>query len=526
MTKVKNAIILAAGMGERAVPMTYDTPKGLFNVHGAPMIERQIEQLLEKSITEIIIVVGYLKEKFDYLIDKYGVELVYNPEFVAKNNLASVYCVKDRLDASYLLMSDNFIEHNIFSEYEDVSWFSCPFYEEETSEWVVSKASALGMIEEITIGGKNAHAIQGPAYFSPEFSRAFKYLLEDYYFRPESRDYYWEHVLKLELDKLPPMQINDTSGVVYEFENIEELRKYDNSYMTDTNNEIMRLISRMFKVPQGAIHTIQVIKTGMNNSSFKFSIGDKAYIFRQPGADTGNFVNRDNEKKVYEELAGYQLTDHVVYFDGETGVKISEFLEDTHDADPYSDVELKTCMEALRILHNKNVQSSAAYDIENKTKHFINLAKEKNAIRFSDFDEVTEHVNELYALKETMNADFTLCHGDYAHVNVLILPDGSGRIIDLEFCGVGDPIMDVAMYGIFAYFDHERLLLALQYYLGRSPTKNETLRMYLYVSISAFLWVSWAEFRQANGAEFGDYTLKMYRYVKDYYTLCIKETNT
>ena len=62
--RVKNAIILAAGFGSRFVPLTYETPKGLLKVYGQPMIERQIEQLLEKGITEIIIVVGYMKENF------------------------------------------------------------------------------------------------------------------------------------------------------------------------------------------------------------------------------------------------------------------------------------------------------------------------------------------------------------------------------------------------------------------------------------------------------------------------------
>lgn len=68
--KVKNAIILAAGFGSRCVPLTYETPKGLLKVKGKPMMERQMEQLKEKGIEEIIIVVGYLKEAFDYLVDK------------------------------------------------------------------------------------------------------------------------------------------------------------------------------------------------------------------------------------------------------------------------------------------------------------------------------------------------------------------------------------------------------------------------------------------------------------------------
>ena len=78
--KVDGALIIAAGFGSRFVPLTFETPKGLLEVFGERMIERQIKQLHEVGIRNITIAVGYLKEKFEYLIDKFGVKLLYNPE--------------------------------------------------------------------------------------------------------------------------------------------------------------------------------------------------------------------------------------------------------------------------------------------------------------------------------------------------------------------------------------------------------------------------------------------------------------
>ena len=83
----KNAIILAAGKSSRFAPFTYEKPKGLFCVKGQILIERQIEQLIEAGIDEIYIVVGYMKEKFFYLEQKYGVKLIVNNEFGKKGNL-------------------------------------------------------------------------------------------------------------------------------------------------------------------------------------------------------------------------------------------------------------------------------------------------------------------------------------------------------------------------------------------------------------------------------------------------------
>ena len=73
--QVDGAVIIAAGFGSRFVPLTFETPKGLLEVFGERMIERQIRQLHEAGIRDITIVVGYLKEKFEYLIDRYDVTI-------------------------------------------------------------------------------------------------------------------------------------------------------------------------------------------------------------------------------------------------------------------------------------------------------------------------------------------------------------------------------------------------------------------------------------------------------------------
>ena len=70
----KNAVILAAGKSSNFAPFTYEKPKGIFCVKGEILIERQIKQLLEAGVEEIHVVVGYMKEKFFYLEEKYRSE--------------------------------------------------------------------------------------------------------------------------------------------------------------------------------------------------------------------------------------------------------------------------------------------------------------------------------------------------------------------------------------------------------------------------------------------------------------------
>ena len=66
----RNAIIMAAGTSSRFVPLSYEKPKGLLEVKGEILIERQIRQLLDAGINDIAVVVGYKAEMFQYLAEK------------------------------------------------------------------------------------------------------------------------------------------------------------------------------------------------------------------------------------------------------------------------------------------------------------------------------------------------------------------------------------------------------------------------------------------------------------------------
>ncbi|RUA04634.1 MAG: mannose-1-phosphate guanylyltransferase [Gammaproteobacteria bacterium] len=77
------AMILAAGKGERMMPLTKDTPKPLLKVHGKTLIEHTIDNLKKSSITDIVINTAYLGNKIQvYLGDgsQFGVQIQYSAE--------------------------------------------------------------------------------------------------------------------------------------------------------------------------------------------------------------------------------------------------------------------------------------------------------------------------------------------------------------------------------------------------------------------------------------------------------------
>ncbi|MBR5328680.1 MAG: NTP transferase domain-containing protein, partial [Firmicutes bacterium] len=96
MKEKEIAVLFAAGKGNRLLPLTETIPKPLIAVNGTPMIESLIEAYKSAGVDEIYIVVGYKKEDFAYLTEKYPqVELVENKDYQTTNNISSFYALGD-----------------------------------------------------------------------------------------------------------------------------------------------------------------------------------------------------------------------------------------------------------------------------------------------------------------------------------------------------------------------------------------------------------------------------------------------
>ena len=128
--RVDNAIIMAAGYSARCMPLSNVMPKGLFKIKGEILIEREIEQLMEAGISEIIVITGFMSDKFEYLRKKYGVILVYNKDYDKYNNMSSLYAAREYMKNSYILCSDNYYEENVFHKYVFTPYYSCIYSEE------------------------------------------------------------------------------------------------------------------------------------------------------------------------------------------------------------------------------------------------------------------------------------------------------------------------------------------------------------------------------------------------------------
>ena len=118
--RVRKAIILAAGFGQRLAPVTLDTPKPLVKVNGVRILDTLLDALYAKGITNITIVRGYKKEQFDELLEKYPtLHFIDNPEFNLANNISSAIHAIDLIDRCYICEADLYITNpDIINKYE------------------------------------------------------------------------------------------------------------------------------------------------------------------------------------------------------------------------------------------------------------------------------------------------------------------------------------------------------------------------------------------------------------------------
>ncbi|MCI8774581.1 MAG: NTP transferase domain-containing protein [Lachnospiraceae bacterium] len=232
MESVKRAIIMAAGMGKRMMPLTVDTPKPLIKVHGTPMIETIIIGLRQNNIAEIYIVAGYLHDKFEYLVMKYpGVVIIKNPYYEVSNNISSLYVARDYLENAMILDGDQIINNlEVLKADFEKSGYNCVWTEFETKEWLLTVVDDH-VVQCRREGGRRGWQLYSISRWTAEDGRKLKRHLEIEFDERKNRQIYWDDIALFcypeEYDLgIMPMGAED----VIEIDNLKELAEVDHLY--------------------------------------------------------------------------------------------------------------------------------------------------------------------------------------------------------------------------------------------------------------------------------------------------------
>lgn len=277
---VDNAIIMAAGTSSRFAPLSYEIPKALIEVQGEILIERQIRQIQEAGISPIYIVVGYKKEQFYYLKDKFGVILIENEEYLTRNNHSSIYAVRKFLKNSYICSADNYFSENPFERQVPEAYYAAVYAEGETDEWCMSEDQE-GYINHVSVGGNHSWYMLGHAFWDEPFSVGFIEILEKIYHDPDTADLLWESILIKNLDQLKMKIRKYRPDMIFEFDTLDELRDFDQSYISDTRSMILKSLAMQFCCEEGDIVQCRAHKDDNNAAvGFTFCVKGKRCRYR------------------------------------------------------------------------------------------------------------------------------------------------------------------------------------------------------------------------------------------------------
>ena len=511
----QRAIILAAGFGMRMVPINLEMPKGLLEVNGEPLIERAIRQLHEVGIKEIYIVVGFMKERYEYLIDEYGVELVVNPEYASRNNLHSVSLVREHLENVYVIPCDIWCDRNPFRRYELYSWYMVSDLVDNESNVRVNRKMELVSVPENTGG----NAMIGICYLTKEDGGIVKTRMEELCRDQRYDGAFWEEALYRQGRMTVAARVVHSSDVV-EINTYEQLRELDSDSGQLKTNAIQVICSVLSAKPD-EVTDITVLKKGMTNRSFLFSCKGKKYIMRIPGEGTGQLIDRRQEASVYEAINGTHISDDIAYINPENGYKITEYLEGARVCNPLDYEDVKKCMKCLKNFHALGLKADHEFRIFEQIEFYETLWNGEPSI-YKDYGKTKENVFSLKSFIESHTGEKLLTHIDAVPDNFLFIKrDGQEeiRLIDWEYAGMQDPHVDIAMFCIYSLYNKRQLDRLIAAYFPEGCDDGTRIKIYCYIAVCGLLWSNWCEYKRSLGVEFGEYSLRQYRYAKEYYRI-------
>lgn len=512
----KRAVLLASQYGVRAFSAAHQTPKALLNIQGEALIERIIKQLNEVGVFEIYVVVGFKKEQFEYLIDKYNVELLVNTEYSKRQTLYSLSLAEAHLDNCYIVPCDIWCKQNPFCGSGLYSWYMV------TDKMVPDSLMRVNRKEELAVVSANAlgNDLTGIAYVTADTADVIRARLKKMRSDRRSQFALWEDALLDGGKFLLHSRLIDEEKIrrVDSFEDMLEL----DSQMAVPVDDIAQILG----VAQNEIKNIEVLKKGAVNSSYTFVCKGEKYVVRVPSYGATKMAIQSRESAVYQVLRQHDIVKETIYQNDSSGLKISRYIDSVRRCDPFDDNDVRMCLAELRKIHEKKLKVEHRFDLFEVIDYFESLWGNEKSI-YSDYEETKKNVFSLKRYIDKYKQEECLTHIDPVAENFLIsLSSANERevyLIDWEYAAMQDPHLDIAMFCLYSLYNRQGVDRAIELYFGGKVQDEIRIKIYCYMAVGGLLWSNWCESKYNGGTEFGVYALRQYRYAKEYYRIVNEE---
>lgn len=517
--KVNTAVILAAGRNK-----DFDLPIALLNVEEATLIERMIEILHKNEINNIIVVAGY---KSEFIKEKLGntVTIVENLDYKWTGTMASLAKAASFVKDDFLLVeADIVIEESGIKEILNSKLRDCILITTESGSGDEGFVEIVNdRVHKISKDIAQLNRIDGEMIGISKISYEFynkmlklyesnknPYMNYEYMMLDVSRTYSLGYV---KIDNLLWHEIDTLKHYNYITEKLlSRINKKEESILLEN---LQSIVCECMKVEGNRIKSISPIG-GMTNKNYKVQIDDEFYVLRVPGNGTEEMISRSDEIKnaVYANKIGVDAK--LIYFNEETGVKVSEFIENAETLSPKSAKKqsiMEKVTDILRKLHNFDLEMDNDFDIYEKIEKYENLLIKAKGKNFEDYYEVKDKVIYLKNIMNELDVKLVPCHNDMVAENFI----KSGEriyLIDWEYGGMNDPMWDLAAYSLENELSEDQEELFLKLYFKEEVEEKYKKRILINKIYQDFLWSTWTNIKEAKGDDFGTYGIDRYNRAK------------
>lgn len=523
---VKQAVILAAGKAD-----DFGKPVGMLDIQDFKLIDRTLGILKENGITKIVIVTGYKSEEYEeYFKNSKNVKLVKSDIYKWTGTMHSLSLAKEYVDDDFLLIENDLVfEKRAIKELVESPERDCILFTNESG----SGDEAFVEIRDNHLFkmSKDIHQfnrIDGEMIGITKVSyKLYQMMLEE--FKGNVNPYLnYEYVLldvarnyNIGFVKIDDLAWGD-ADTLKEYEKIKNhlyptIRRRELSYEI---NSIKKIVCEALKVNESDVTEVTPAG-GMTNKNYRICVKDTRYILRVAGTGTDRMINRNTEmfNSAIASEKGFNV--EVPYFNLETGVKISKFIENAETLTHRSikkEENLKQVTNILRNLHEcKDFHMDNEFNMFRELEKYEEILKKDNGDFFEDYDEVRTKVMALEDELKRCGAVSVPSHNDLVSENFVKDTEGRIYLIDWEYSGTNDDMWDLAALSLENEFSEDDIELMFRlYFNGKEADENTRRRLLIHQICQDTLWAVWTLIKEAEGDDFGTYGIDRYNRAKEY----------
>ena len=528
-SKLKTAVILAAGRNTNFIQ-----PVCLQSIGNQTVIERMIQQLKLLEINKIIVVGGYqIESLYERLSD--DVLIIKNEDYKWTGTMASLSKIAPYIKEDFLLIeSDIVVETNGLKELIEDPNRDCVLITAESGSGDEAFVEIRNhRLFKISKDIAQLNRIDGEMIGICKLS--YEYFTKMMKFYQENQNPYLNYeYLMLDVAQTYKLGYNKIDNLLWhEIDEQCHLNLVQSTLMKRIHKKekmlhlesLKVLVSECLNIDMKQIKQIAAIG-GMTNKNYKVMIDDQNYVLRVPGNGTEKMISRVDEIKNAAFAHEIGVDADLIYFNEQTGIKISKFIEDAQTLSPEGAKKpyvMKKICQLLNQLHQCGREMENEFNVYEKIESYEQLLNELKGEYYEDYQLIKQQVLQLKELMDDLQINLVPCHNDTLAENFIKDKHDQYYLIDWEYAGMNDPMWDVAAHCLENGFNSDEEELFLKTYFKQEPKRSYKTRVLVNKIYQDFLWSLWTKVKEASGDDFGDYGIERYNRAKENLKLLVDQ---